>query len=261
MTAQRISSINLLRETFAVVGSVYPALFRINYPHLIWFVLNSFGRDILLNSFEITTSEQADASLKLNIIYWLVAVPFLSGATNFYTYRSLTENQVTASEAFSQAKRRLLPLILVNFLSVVLILSFAGIMWFLGSFAFGSLIILIIICLITLIIMYKGLYVLYRLIFSSYATVIDNNSVLDSFKSSWELTKGRWWLVFRSNLLISFAFFVPAVLLSGLIGSILGNTLASQLVGQVLGFIAGVLINVYLVLLYLRLRESAAATQ
>ena len=254
MTYPRISAPSLLRETFAVVGSVYPALFRINYPHLIWFVLNTFGRDILLNSFEITTSEQADASLKLNIIYWLVAVPFLSGATNFYTYRSLTENQVTASEAFSQAKRRLLPLILVNFLSVVLILGLPGIiMWFLWSYAFVGLIILLIII--------PWLYVLYRLMFSSYATVIDNYSVPDSFDSSRKLTEGRWWLIFRSNLLIGFVSFVPAILISALIGSILGNPLASQLVGQVLGFIAGVLINVYFILLYQRLRESVAATQ
>ena len=256
MTGSRISAIYLLRQTFAVVGSVYPALFRINYPHLIWFVLNTFGGDILLNSFEITTPEQADASLKLNIIYWLVAVPFLSGATNFYTYRSLTENQVTASEAFSQAKRRLLPLILVNFLSVVLILGLPGIiMRFLGSYAFVGLIIQLIII--------PGFYVfvLYRLIFSSYATVIDNSSVLDSFDSSWKLTEGRWWLISRSNLLIGFVFFVPAILISVLIGSILGNPLAAKLVGQVLGFIAGVFINVYLILLYQSLQQSAATIE
>lgn len=249
MTTQRISAINLLRDTFAVVGAIYPALFRINYPHLICFVLNTFGRDIMLNLLD--TDELDAASLKLNIIYWLVAVPFLSGATTFYTYRSLTENQVTASDAFSQAKRRLLPLILVNFLSMVLLLAWAGIIvWLLRSFAFVGLMIII-----------PGLYVLYRLIFSSYATVIDNSSVPDSFDSSWKLTEGRWWLIFRSNLLITFVFFVPAILISGLIGSTLGNLLASQLVGQVLGFIAGVLINVYLILLYKALRESPAPTQ
>lgn len=244
MTTQRISAISLLRQTFAVVGSIYPVLFRINYPHLIWFVLGTFGREALIYGFEITTSEQADAGLKLNILYWLVAVPFLSGATNFYTYGSLTENQVTASDAFSQAKRRFLPLILVNFLSVVLLLAWAGIIvWLLRSFAFVGLMIII-----------PGLYVLYRLIFSSYATVIDNSSVADSFNSSWKLTEGRWWLIFRSNLLISFVFFVPATLIYEFIGSNLENSLASQLVGQVLGFIAGVLINVYLILLYQRLR-------
>jgi len=217
------------------------------------------------------------------LIYWLVAVPLLSGATTFYTYRSLTENQVTVSEAFQQAIRRLLPLIGVYFLSVVLILALAGLMWFLQSFAFwvyGGYEITrycsrfldalgVRICglfimtansgeptfLGLILVIILGLYVLYRLIFSSNATVIDNSSVPDSLGSSGKLTQGRWWLIFRSNLLIAFVFFVPAILISGLIGSKLDNSLASQVVGQVLGFIAGVLINVYLILLYQRLRR------
>lgn len=251
MTAQRISAIYLLRQTLATAGSLYDSLLIINSPHLIWFLLNIFGRYAMLNTLEITRSELDSASVPLNIIYWLVAAPFLSGATNFYTYRSLTKNQVTVSDAFSQAKRRLLPLIFVNFLSVVLLLAWAGIIVWLGrSFAFVGLMIII-----------PGLYLFSHLIFPSYATVIDNSSVLESFNRSWELTEGRWWLVFRSNLLISFVFFVPAVLLSELIGSTLGNLLASQVVGNVLGFIAGLLMNIYLVLLYQRLRESAAATQ
>jgi len=263
MTAQRISAINLLRSTFNVVGSLYLPLLIINSPHLIWFVLNTFGRDaLLLHIMETTGSRQegpgtyqVDSIYRLAEvpfwIYWLVAVPFLSGATNFYTYRSLTENQVTVSEAFQQAKRRLLPLIGVYFLSVVLILGLPGLMWFLRSLAFLGLILVII----------PSLYVFYRLIFSSYATVIDNSSVPDSLDSSWKLTQGRWWLIFRSNLLMAFVFLVPAILISELIGSKLDNSLESQVVSQVLGFIAGLLMNVYLVLLYLRLRESAATIQ
>ncbi|MEG4456536.1 hypothetical protein [Microcoleus sp. N9_A1] len=265
MTYPRISAPSLLRETFAVVGSVYPDLLRINSPHLIWFVLNTFGPDALNRIIEIidtSFSEHPGAgtfSVKPIyfwlgtvpfLIYWLVAVPLLWGATTFYTYRSLTKNQVTASDAFIQAKRRFLPLLLVYFLSVGLLFA---IRWFLWSFVWVSFLVPIIII--------PALYVLYPLIFSAYATVIDNSSVPDSLGSSWKLTKGRWWLIFRSNLLMAFVFFVPAILISGLIGSTLGNLLASQLVGQVLGFIAGVLINVYLILLYKALRESAATIE
>ena len=302
MTAQRISARSLLRETLAVVGSVYPALLTINSPHLIWFVLENLGRDALeLHIIERTLSEHPGAgTFPVNPIYrlaevpfwiyWLVAVPLLWGATTFYTYRSLTGNQVTASDAFQQAKRRFLPLIGVYFLFLVMILALAGLMWFVQSFAFwvyggyhitdycsrfldalgvricGLFIITansgepIFLGLILLVII-PGLYLWYRLIFSPYATVIDNSSILESLNSSWKLTEGRWWLVFRSNLLITFVFFVPAILISGLIGSKLDNTLASQVVGQVLGFIAGVLINVYLILLYRRLRDSAATIQ
>jgi membrane-anchored glycerophosphoryl diester phosphodiesterase (GDPDase) len=220
MTGSRISAISLWRETFATAGPLYVPLLIINSPSLIFAALNSFDN-------------LGSASVAFNIIYWLVVLPLLSGAMIFYTYRSLTRNQVTVGQAFNQANRRLLQLIGVYIMCFLLVL--AG-------------------CIALII---PGLYVSYRLMFSLYATVIDNSSVSDSLSSSWELTKGRWWLVFRSYLLIVFAAFVPIVLIVILISST-GNLLASKLVGNVLGFLAGVLMNVYLVLLYLRLRESAA---
>jgi membrane-anchored glycerophosphoryl diester phosphodiesterase (GDPDase) len=185
-----------------------------------------------INSFDNLGS----AGVAFNIIYWLVALPLLSGAMIFYTYRSLTRNQVTVGQAFNQANRRLLQLIGVYIMCLLLVT--AG-------------------CIALII---PGLYVSYRLIFSLYVAVIDNSSVLDSLSSSWELTKGRWWLVFRSYCLIAFVVFVFIVLIALLISST-GNLLASKLVANVLGFLAGPLMNVYLVLLYLRLRDSAATIQ
>ncbi|AFZ05662.1 Glycerophosphoryl diester phosphodiesterase, membrane domain protein [Oscillatoria nigro-viridis PCC 7112] len=223
MTASRISARSLLRETFATTGPLYAPLLLINSPSLIFAALNSLGK-------------LGSAGVAVNIIYWFVVVPLLSGAMIFYTYRSLTKNQVTVGQAFNQANRRLLPLIGVYIMCLLLV-----------SAGFIALII-------------PGFYVSYRLIFSSYATVIDNSSALDSLSSSWELTKGRWWLVFRSTLLIFFVLFVPILLISLLISST-KNLLASQLAANLLGFLAGPSINVYFVFLYLRLRESVAATQ
>ena len=223
MTDPPISARALLRETFATAGSLYAPLLIINSPSLIFAALN-------------TLDKLGSAGVAFNIIYWLVALPLLSGAMIFYTYRSLTRNQVTVGQAFNQANRRLLPLIGVYIMYFLLV--FAG-------------------CIALII---PGLYVLYRLMFSLYATVIDNSSVIDSLSSSWELTKGRWWLVFRSYFLIAFVAFVPIFLIVLLISST-GNLLASKLVGNVLGFLAGSLMNVYLVLLYLRLRESAPTIQ
>ena len=220
MTGSRISARSLLRETFATTKPLYAPLLTINFPNLILSTINSL--DTL-----------GSAGVIFNIIYSFVAIPFLSGAMIFYTYRSLTRNQVTVGEAFNQANRRLLHLILVYIMFVGLV--FAG---------FIALII-------------PGLYVSYRLIFSLYVTVIDNSSALDSLSSSWELTKGRWWLVFRSSILILFVVSVPILLIVLLISST-GNLLASKLAANVLGFFTLPLMNVYFVLLYLRLRESAA---
>ena len=223
MTNTPISARNLLRETFATAGSLYAPLLIINSPSLIFFALNSLDN-------------LGSAGVPINIIYSFVVVPLLSGAMIFYTYRSLTRNQVTVGQAFNQANRRLLQLIGVSILCFLLV--FAG-------------------CIALII---PGLYVSYRLMFSLYATVIDNSSVIDSLSSSWELTKGRWWLVFRSYLLIVVVAFGPIFLIVLLISST-GNLLASRLVANVLGFLAGPLMNVYLVLLYLRLRESAPTIQ
>jgi len=235
MIDQPISAIYVLRETFAKMGAIYAPLLIINSPSLIIILLNSFGF--------------GSAAIPVNIIYLFVLIPFLSGAMIFYSYRSLTGNQVTVSEAFNQANRRLLQLILAYFIPVVLIL--AGIMLF-HLFLRG---------LTLLIIAIPGCYILSRLMFSSYVTVINNSSVQDSLNSSWKLTQGRWWLLFRANFLISIVALVPAILISGLIGSRFGNSLASQMVSNLLGFLVGPLITVYMVLLYQELQESAATIE
>lgn len=117
MLDRPISAIYLLRETFAKMGAIYAPLLIINSPSLIVFLLNNFGL--------------GSAAIPLNTIYLFVLIPFLSGAMIFYSYRSLTGNQVTVSEAFNQANRRLLQLILAYFIPVVLILAgIIGIMLF-----------------------------------------------------------------------------------------------------------------------------------
>ena len=220
MANPQIRTEGLLRETFATTKPLYAPLLTLNFPNVKLSAINSLDN-------------LGSAGVVFNIIYLFVAIPFLWGARIFYTYRSLTRNQVTVGEAFNQANRRLLHLILVSIMYSVLV-------WAGG---------------IALII--PGLYVAYRLIFSLYVTVIDNSSALDSLSSSWELTKGRWWLVFIAPFLILFVVFVPISLIVLLISST-GNLLASKLVGNVLVFLAGPLMDVYFVLFYLRLRESAA---
>jgi membrane-anchored glycerophosphoryl diester phosphodiesterase (GDPDase) len=223
MTNPPISARSLLRETFATAGPLYAPLLTINFPNLIFTALiNSFGN---LSSAGVVF-----------FIYSFVAVPLFSGAMIFYTYRSLTRNQVTVGQAFNQASRRLLHLILVYIMFVGVV--FAG---------FIALII-------------PGLYLSYRLIFSLYATVIDNSSAVDSLSSSWKLTKGRWWLLFRAIFLIVLVVFVPIILISLLIDPT-AKSVGYQLTSNLLGFLAGPLMNVYLVLLYLRLRDSAAPIQ
>ncbi|MCU0541353.1 MAG: hypothetical protein MUE44_04100 [Oscillatoriaceae cyanobacterium Prado104] len=220
MTAQRIRARSILREAFAVVGSLYVPLLIINFPSLVVGALNIFGKQL------------GSAGIPLNIIYWFVAAPLLSGTLIFYTYRNVTGSQVTIGEAFDRAYRKFLQLLLAWIMMI-----------FLVSAGFIALII-------------PGVYLSNRLGFSLYATAIDGISALDSVSSSWKLTKGRWWLVFRSIVVMALVTLVPITLIVLLIDPS-GKSPAAQLVSSVLGFLVGPLMSVNLVLLYRHLRDSA----
>ena len=254
MTEPQISVRSLLRETFATTGSLYAPLLTIDSPSLIFAALNSFG---ILGS----------AGVAFKIIYSFVVIPLLSGARIFYTYRSLTRNQVTVGQAFNQANRRLLHLILVSIMVFARVLAGSSVLVLAGGIALliipGLSVAYHLVFSRYSVLLWAGaliipaLYLACRLIFSLYATVIDNSSAADSFSSSWELTKGRWWLVFRAIFLIVWVVPVPIILISLLIAPT-GKSLASQLTSNLLVFFTAPLMNVYFVLLYLRLRESAA---
>ena len=267
MAAQRISVRSLMRETLAAIGSVYAPLLAINFVE---FLIVAVLMNRMLGSGDIA----------LNIIYWFLAFPLLCGTLVFYLYRNLIENQVTIGEAFKQANRRLLQLMLANIpnlISVLLVFmleSFypGGGTWpyfiFLGNILGHPVYVLLALGLILLIFLWS--YVGFRFTFSCYGTVINNSSALHSVNSSWKITKGRFWLICRSIFLLFFVGTVPKVLGAILIyliqqlaiAELWGSLgLVAQITILILICLANALIDVYLVLLYLRLRESAAATQ
>jgi membrane-anchored glycerophosphoryl diester phosphodiesterase (GDPDase) len=214
MTTQAIGARILLRETFAVFRPLYVPLLLISSPGLI---LN------FLNGIE---SLQSIVGV-LDIIYSLSILPFLSGASIFYTYRSLSGNTVSVGEAFKQANRKLLQLILGWLLYILIFLT----------------------GLIALII--PGIYLPNRLIFLLYAIAIENCSATEGLSRSWELTKGRWWLIFRSSFLLSIVAFIPGVLVT-LLAYPTGK---AQLVSGIVGFLIGPFFAINFVLLYMRLSD------
>ena len=222
MTAQPISARNLLRETFAAIRDLYIPLLTINSPSLIFAVLEIFNL--------------GSASVSLNFINLFMVIPFLSGAMIFYICRSFTKNSVTVNEAFQQANRRLLPILSSYILSMLCILL-------------GFILLII-----------PGFYVSFRLTFSLFAAVLDNSSAQNSIKKSWELTKGRWWLVCRSTFLILSVFLVPLILIVLLV-DLTGQSVASQIVSNILVFLISPFITVYMVILYQSLQQSAATIE
>src|SRR4028119_1677938 len=280
MTGSRISARSLLRETFATTKPLYAPLLIINSPSLIWFVLEPLGRDALnIHIIETTGAEHAGAgTFPVNPIYrlaevpswiyWLVAVPLLSGATIFYTYRSLTGNQVSVGEAFKHAYRRL-PQLTLAWIPIALMFYIyvsPGVVPQLMFASISNVSPLVFVGLIALII--SGLYLGICLQFSLYATTIDNAPAQDSISSSWKLTNEHWWLLLRANILIGIVTAVPVQLIPLLISNLMSYlpfrynfSVTYQLVVIVLQISMGVLTSVYFVLLYRRLRDSAATIQ
>ena len=276
MTYQTITVRSLVRETFATIGSVYGPLLAMNFVELL----------IVL----VLDKKLGAAPVPWNIIYLFWAVPFLWGAISFYIYRSLTANQVTVGEAFKQANKRLLQLILANIPNLICALLMYA-LFMNGLLAFmieafnlaargglqdifdnspaGPISVLLAPGLFLLIFLWYSL--VFRLTFSLYGTVIDNSSALHSVSSSWRITKGHFWLMCRAIFLLVFVATLPTILNAILIhlseklggADFVGSSLfvAGQLVSIVLGFAIQPLIAVYLVLLYLRLRDSAATIQ
>lgn len=63
-----------------------------------------------------------------------------------------------------------------------------------------------------------GIYLMVKLVFAPIAAVAESKGVLDSFRYSWELVRGRWW---RTFLLLTIIGIVAAVLY-GLVGIVIG---------------------------------------
>lgn len=246
MTAQPISARNLLQETFVAIDPLYKSLLIINSPSLIIRVLQAFGT-------------LGSASVALNFIYWLCVDPFFFGAIAFYSYRNLTENQVTVNEAFNQANRRLPQLMLANIPNLIpLFISQAfnqvDRTWQESNWVniltnpSNPLFFWLVTGLIILIFLW--FYVEFRLIFLWYVIVIDNSSALHSISSSWKITKGHYWLIFRSNLLLKLVLLPLTIVFTRLLR-----------MNIILEFLIQPQICVFWMLLYMRLRDSAVTTQ
>ncbi len=212
MTTQAISARGLWRETFTVFDPIYVPLLVITSPNLTLELLNSIG---LFGSKQVV----------LDVIYLFFITPLLSGASFFYTYRSLSGNAVNVEEAFKQANRNIVQLIVGCFLYIAIF--------------YTGLILLII----------PGIYLGYRLVFVLYAIALENSLAIEGLSSSWKLTKGHWWLIFRCG--------IPIILVIFLIYPT-GKSILVQIVSGIIQFLIMPFIEINFVLLYMRLKDIAA---
>lgn len=220
MNTASISPGRLFKDSLSAVGSIYGPILLLNFPVLVFILLNSFLQSPILLGI-------------LNLIYYFVLVPLISGATIIYTYRHLNQNHIGLAEAFQAAVSKYLQLL------------------------FGLILLIIILIPAFILLIVPGIYLSVRLSFFIYAIAVEDYSAIEGIKRSWELTEGRWWSIFWALLAVSLALFVPIVIISVLVTATLTEetrNIASQVVSGILAYLVGPILSVYYVLLYAALQ-------
>lgn len=134
---------------------------------------------LLITLISPTITSPSARFLLESIINLIFVVPFITGASIFYAHQNLTHRGATIPDSLQAAGEKFVQL----FLLIVLLLVFL----------IPAFILLIV----------PGLYLSFRWSFVFYAVIIEGYSASDALSRSWKLTKGHWWLIFRSALLFT----------------------------------------------------------
>lgn len=125
--------------------------------------------------------------LGLIIVLFTLVLMFLALVITKLTYDAVKGN-ISISEAINLSLRKFIFIIIAS-----LLYAFIGL---------GGLIFLVI----------PGIFLFNKFIFYSYAILLNNKKIIDSFKESWQIIKGNWWNVFGLHLL----FLIPIIILSAI---------------------------------------------
>ena len=142
----------------------------------------------------------------INVVYVLLIAPILGGASIILISRCLDKQPVSLAEALALAWRRAVPLILSVVLLIVVLIP------------------------ATVLFVIPGLYLSVRLFAVQYGVVLENQSPIDAFVMSWELTKGRWWQIFGVLLALVLLVLIPVAILSILLENVAISELLIDLV-------------------------------
>lgn len=169
MQSQRINPFSILVETLDSIWPIYFPLLVISSPRFLMFVAARLSL--------------VPMNVPMNIIYLIVFVAIttlVSGTQILYIHGYFTQSLgvFDVGEAISQVAKKFLQLILIQII-VSLIFLFGMILLF-----------------------FPGFYMALRLLFSLSTTLIEDLPALDGISRSWELTKGHWWSIFFTLLLL-----------------------------------------------------------
>lgn len=217
MTTATLRPVEILQDTLQRVGAVFVPVALLALPSAVIAALVA----------------NAPLAGVINIVYGILVAPILGGAMIILINRSLTGQTFDLGEALAMAWRKAGPLILTALLLFVILVP--------------ALFLLII----------PGLYLAVRLFATQYAVVLEHKSPTEALSASWELTKGRWWPIFGTLLVIGLIFMIPLVIVSAILGATLPF---GALIANLLGVLITPPLVMAFVMVYKVLKGQSAMT-
>jgi hypothetical protein len=229
-----LQPIKILGDTFSqIFGPLYLPLIALSTPTVIITIIQS----AIDGKLEPGTLPPP-ASVALGLLSFVIVTPLTAGAAMIFVHRYLQQSTLDLKDAFGRSLQLLPQLILGLILYILILIP-------------GFLLLII-----------PGIFLATQLSFVLYAIAIEDYSAIDGFKRSWELVKGRWWMVFWSSLLVLLIVGIPAVIIGAIIGGVIGlmngPILFASIVGNLFGLLVTPIFSIYYIKLYDRLCETAA---
>lgn len=219
---QPINPFNLLSESLSQVAPAYLSLLMLNVPSVFINLLPQFM--------------PATTAISISLLYIILITPIIGAIGMCFIHRYLKQQTLDIGGAFSQAIGK----------SGLLIL---GMLFLILSCTLGIILLVV-----------PGIYLLVVWGFSLYAIAMDNYSLVDSFKYSYQLVKGRWWPVLGS-MLVGALLVIPATIVSAVItpkpasfGT--GGAIVASLISSIISILLAPVLQMYYVKLYLRLQDT-----
>jgi flagellar biosynthesis protein FlhB len=229
-----LEPLKILGDTFSqTFGPLYLPLIVLSTPTLIIAILQSVIQGTPKPGELPPLPVLALSSLSLFLV-----TPLIAGTAMIFVHRYLEQSTLDLKDAFSRCLQVLPQLILGMILYILILIP-----------AFLLLII-------------PGIFLSIQFGFVLYAIAIEECSALGGFKRSWEIVKGRWWMVFLASMLVLLVIGLPTLIIGAIVGGIVGLTSGSIFISTVIGNLFGLLVtplfNVYYIKLYDRLCETTA---
>lgn len=203
----------------------------------------------------------------INFAFFLFIGPWLFGIAIYYTHQYLNQQKVSLYQASQQVSTRIGSLLLASVaLHLVAVLGFLSLYFefrILQQFNHSILFLLlgILVCSIPVL---ACLFLTICTGFTLYFIELDDCSVWEAVKRSWRVFENRFQAVIWAIACGSLIPLIPIKLISLLMGVITKqeeDRVSAQLIGIILWFLISPLLNVYSVLLYMRLRTPATLSQ